>query len=261
AARLFPFPLGVFWLAVLIAARRGTPKDTGQGASHSPRAMPFAQLSTFYFLLFTLSAALTFAPLGLYFIQHPEDFFNRAAQIVARPGDENLLWQGIRRAAEMVFLDGEPYDRFNLPGLPLFPLPLGAFFVIGLLSIIIGLLRLLRPVQRNTQYAIRNTSSHLILPASLLLIVWLPFMLLPTALSVYDIFPSNVRAFGLTPLVFVFPALGIVATYRFLQKHWPGPLIGVAYPLTVLTLIVLAIGTYATYRLYFVEWANLRSQR
>lgn len=86
-------------------------------------------------------------------------------------------------------------------------------------------------------------------------------MLLPTALSVYDIFPSNVRAFGLTPLVFVFPALGIVATYRFLQKHWPGPLIGVAYPLTVLTLIVLAIGTYATYRLYFVEWANLRSQR
>jgi hypothetical protein len=214
-----------------------------------------------YFLLFTLAAALTFAPLGLYFLQHPEDFLNRAAQIVARPGDEGLLWQGIRRAAEMVFLDGEPYDRFNLPGLPLFPFPFGVFFVIGLLLVVVGLLRsgqIHRPA--STNHAPRPPSGFS-LPSSLLLLAWLPFMLLPTALSVYDIFPSNVRAFGLTPLVFVFPALGIVATYRWLQRHWPGPLIGTAYPFTILTLIVLAGGTYATYRTYFVEWANLRSQR
>lgn len=261
SARLFPFPLAVFWLTVLIAAWRVRKENAGQGADQAPRTASYAQLSTFHFLLFTLSAALTFAPLGLYFVQHPEDFLNRAAQIVARPGDEDLLWQGVRRAAEMVFLNGEPYDRFNLPGLPLFPLPLGAFFVVGLFVVIIGPLRSLRSALRPTQHAIRSTSSRFVLPASLLLLAWLPFMLLPTAISVYDIFPSNVRAFGLTPLVFVFPALGIVATYRFLQKHWPGPLIGTAYPLTVLTLLVLAGGTYATYRLYFVEWAGLRSQR
>lgn len=261
SARLFPFPLAMFWLAVLITAWRGRNEYTGQGADHASRTTRYAQLFTFYFLLFTLSAALTFAPLGLYFLQHPEDFLNRAAQIVVRPGDEGLLWQGSRRAAEMLFLNGEPYDRFNLPGLPLFPLPLGIFFVIGLLVVLVGFLRSLRSALRPTRHAPHTTPSRLVLPASLLLLVWLPFMLLPTALSVYDIFPSNVRAFGLTPLVFVFPALGIVTAYRFLQKHWPGPLIGAAYPLTVLTLIVLAGGTYATYRLYFVEWASLRSQR
>lgn len=253
SARLFPLPLAVFWLAVLIAAWRRRREAMGPGAENASRSAHSARLPIFHFLLFTFSAAITFAPLGLYFVRHPEDFLNRAAQIVVRPGDEGLLWQGVRRAAEMVFLNGEPYDRFNLPGLPLFPLPLGIFFVIGLLVVLAASARSLVGGRR---------SAVNLQPASqLLLLAWLPFMLLPTALSVYDIFPSNVRTFGLTPLVFVFPALGIVATYRFLQKHWPGPLIGAAYPLTVLTLIVLAGGTYATYRLYFIEWANLRSQR
>ncbi len=34
-------------------------------------------------------------------------------------------------------------------------------------------------------------------------------MLLPTALAVNEITPSNLRAIGMMPLVFVFPALGV----------------------------------------------------
>ncbi len=262
SARLFPFPLAVLWLAVFAAVWRWR---RGQGAGHQTHALrvigakpriPLPSALAGYFLLFVLSAALTFAPLGLYFVRHPEDFLNRAAQIVARPGDEGLLWQGFRRAAEMVFLDGEPYDRFNLPGLPLFPLPLGVFFAIGLFLVLLTAFG-----APPAAIGGRRSGFNLQRPASLLALAWLLFMLLPTALSVHDIFPSNVRAFGLTPLVFVFPALGLAATYRWVQQRWPGPLIGTAYPFTIITLVILAAGTSATYRLYFFEWANLRSQR
>src|SRR6185295_366015 len=74
-----------------------------------------------------------FAPLGVYFLRHPEDFLNRAGQVAPRAGETALLLDGLRRAAEMVFISGEPYDRYNLPGLPLFGPALGFFFIIGLL--------------------------------------------------------------------------------------------------------------------------------
>jgi len=86
-------------------------------------------------------------------------------------------------------------------------------------------------------------------------------MLLPTALAVHDVFPSNVRAFGLIPLLFVFPARGLLASYGWVQAHWPGPLIPYAYPLTVVCLVTLASGVYATYQDYFLAWARLPNQR
>jgi len=225
AARLFPFPLAIFWIALFFNTTRKS----------------WTLLS---FGVFLLAAALTFAPLGIYFFQHPADFFNRAGQIVPRAGEGELLLTGIRRAAEMIFWDGEPYDRFNLPGLSLLGPVLGFFFVIGGLLTVRDLVMI--PAQR---------------PLTLLLLTWMPLMLVPTALSVHDIFPSNVRAFGLIPLLFVFPARGLLASYRWVQQQWPGPLIPSAYPVTILCLITLAAGTLNTYRDYFVVWANLPNQR
>lgn len=233
SARLFPFPLAIFWIALLI------------GAARTPHVSRFTRP----FALFSLTAALTFAPLGMYFLQHPEDFFNRFSQVAPRAEQGTLLWQGVRRAAEMLFLNGEPYDRFNLPGLPLFAtFPLGVFFVIGLLSTAHSLL-------------FRRGPSPLSLAAEFLLLAWLPFMLLPTAIAVNEISPSNVRAFGLTPLVFVFPARGLVVSFRWVQRRAPGPLFASPYPLTVIALITLAFGAFTTYRQYFGEWASLPAQR
>lgn len=237
SARLFPFPLGVFWLALLLGVwlSRSSPPVS---------SFPFYALR---FTLYVLSAALTFAPLGVYFLQHPEDFLNRFSQVAPRAGEENLVWQGVQRALEMVFINGESYDRFNWPGLPLLVFPLGIFFVIGLLAIGYSLTR--PPVHPHAR-AVR-----------ILLLAWLPLMLLPTALSVNEIFPSNVRAFGVTPLLFVFPAYGLALAFRWLQKQWPGPLLPTAYPMTLLTLAILGFGTAFTYSLYFERWANLPSQR
>jgi hypothetical protein len=229
SARLFPFPLAVFVGALLLSSKR-----------------PNYQLPI---TLFLLSAALVFAPLGVYFWQHPEDFFNRFSQVAPQPGDEALVWQGVQRAAEMLFVSGEPYDRYNLPGLPLFAtIPLGVFFVVGLLFTFHSLLfrRGHTPVSRAAEW---------------LLVAWLPFMLLPAAISVREIFPSTIRALGVAPLVFVFPARGLVAAFRWVQQRSAGPLLANPYPLTAIALITLAVGGYTTYRQYFVEWAGLPAQR
>jgi hypothetical protein len=242
AARLFPVPLAVFWLALIIVSLR-RPSSVMSHLSFVIRS----------FALYFLSALLAFAPLGVYFLQHPDDFLNRASQVAPRPGEAGLLWQGIRRAAEMIFVNGEPYDRFNLPGLPLFGPVLGFFFVIGLLITLRNCARAF--------WDLRFGIWDLKLPTELLLLAWLPAMLLPTALAVHDIYPSNVRAFGLIPLLFVFPARGLLAGYRWLQSRWPAPLIPHAYPLTLVCLIALAAGSYSTGRNYFVAWANLPNQR
>src|SRR5258708_3795781 len=75
AARLFPVPLAVFWLALLagVLLRR-------RQAGHALRD------TSFNFLLFTLAALATFAPLGIYFLQTPQDFLNRATQLAPRAG-------------------------------------------------------------------------------------------------------------------------------------------------------------------------------
>jgi hypothetical protein len=252
AARLFPFPLAVFWGVLLWGEWRSKVRSLTPNAQRpkplgSSLQSPITnnQLPITQFLLFTLAAALTFAPLAYYFWQHPADFLNRAGQVVPKAGETELLLTGIRRAFEMVFINGEPYDRFNIPGRPLLGSVLGALFVIGWLVTLRNVFRKQTP---------------LALAREALLIVWVPFMLVPTALSVHDIFPSNVRAFGLIPLLFVFPARGLVTAYRAVQRFMPGPIIPRAHPVTLLGFAMVAVGTWATYNDYFNIWANLPTQ-
>jgi hypothetical protein len=276
AARLFPVPLAVFWLTLLFGAwradrQRRAPAQATQleddrslttddrprvPASTTRHQLPIALRS---FILFAASALLAFVPLGLYFLRHPEDFFNRAGQVVPRAGEAALLLDGVRRALEMVFLRGEPYDRYNLPGLPLFGPVLGFFFVAGFL---VTVRNAFRPQATISGHPLPFTNSQLPLARSTewLFLAWLPAMLLPTALAVHDVYPSNLRAFGLIPLLFVFPARGLLAAYRWLQQRLPGPLIPSPYPLLGVTVLALAGGVYTTGRQYFVEWANLPNQ-
>src|SRR5262249_45143029 len=160
-----------------------------------------------------------------YFLLHPEDFLNRAAQVAPRPGETALLLTGLRRAAEMLFLNGDPYDRFNIPGMPLLGGLLGFFFVIGLL---VTLRNAIKP-EGEQGGSLRSGAGGrkpfspapppprppaLQRAVEITLVAWLPAMLLPTALAVHDIFPSNMRAMGLIPLLFVFPARGLLVSFR-----------------------------------------------
>jgi len=94
-------------------------------------------------------------------------------------------------------------------------------------------------------------------------------MLLPTALSIHDIYPSNVRAFGLIPLLFVFPARGLlgfvagcwslVAGRRFSSRvrHSSFVIRHAKRSFVIPTFFLFLI----TFNNYFNIWANLPNQR
>ena len=145
------------------------------------------------FIVVALTALLVFAPLGGYFFNNPDAFLTRIQQVAPRGDQISALLDNVGRALGMFFLNGDPYIRFNLPGRPLFSLVWGVLFVVGLMIALIGVFRG-RTVWRKTAY-FSLISTTLI-------------MLLPTALAVNEITPSNLRAIGMLPLVFVFPALG-----------------------------------------------------
>jgi hypothetical protein len=175
AARLFPVAIAVLFLYAFIA-------DRGQ------RYRRIVQ-----FVVLTLCAIIIFLPLGIYFINNPSTFITRIQQVAPQSGQSIALIENIGRALGMFFLSGDPYIRFNEPYRPLFPFLLGILFIIGLIVAVIGLFRSRSPRRRFAYFAL--ISSTLI-------------MLLPTAFAVNEITPSNLRAIGLMPIVFVFPALG-----------------------------------------------------
>jgi 4-amino-4-deoxy-L-arabinose transferase-like glycosyltransferase len=184
AARLFPVAIAAIFL-FLIAFDRGQRKQR------------FTQ-----FLAVTGMALLVFAPLGLYFLNNPNAFLTRIQQVAPQAGQISALLENIGRAFGMFFLSGDPYIRFNLPDRPLFSIVWGTFFLIGLITALIGVFRG-RTLWRKTAY--------------FSIIVTTIIMLLPTTLAVNEITPSNLRAIGMMPLVFVFPALGI---WWIIQRIW-----------------------------------------
>lgn len=229
AARLFPIPVAVALVIFLAHPERSSALLASAERSRRARLSQVA--------IFLVAAATVFAPLGWFFVQHPESFFTRVNQLTPREGEGNLLWQGITGAAGMVFLSGDPYDRFNIPGRPIFGPLLGFFFIVGLAATLIRVF---------------HRSHTPTLPYSFLLIYTLTF-LLPTALSVHDIFPSNLRSMGLLSLLTVFPAWGIVAVIRRLTID--GGRRAVVYRL--LSIVCLLAGTLTTGYSYFNVWATV----
>lgn len=175
AARLFPIPLALALLTLLVA-------DRGRWRQR------LTQIGVF------LAAAMAaFAPLGLYFLRNPERFAVRIEQ-VASQGASLTLPQAFGRALGLFFVAGDPLPRINLPGKPVFGPFLAAAFLFGLALTITRLVRGREPLDR---------------ARDVLLLAWIPAMILPTALTVADIVPHFLRAAGLLPLIYLFPALSI----------------------------------------------------
>ncbi len=190
AVRLFPIPLGLAlgWLLI-----------------QSPGTQRAARLRQIAWVL--LIALITFAPLGIYFLQHPDAFMTRIAQ-VASPTWRDAL-HGMWRCVQALVWPGagDPYVRFNIPGRPVLDGVTAIFALIGSLSL------LLVPCRTALTRASRC-----------LLFASLGIMLLPSALATSEITPSHLRMVGLFPFVAMFPALGLIRVLRWLPagrwKSW-----------------------------------------
>ncbi len=210
AARAFPIPLAAAWLALIVAERERRRARLGQ------------------LVLFAAVAALVLAPLAYYWWTHPGSFLNRTRQVTAT--DWAAAWTGLRACLAMFFLRGDPYIRFNLPGRSLFDPVTAALFVLGIVVLIANRTS---PIGKSANRQIGHSANRQIghsanrqignfppcLPATrIFLLITLPAMLLPSALAVGDITPSNLRTIGLLPFVYVFPALGLSALQALISK-------------------------------------------
>ncbi len=223
-------------------------------------------------ILLYVVAGLVFAPLAMYFLQHPGSFSQRANAVTAL-GSSNPLARVVQAtvANTLQFFvpgSGDMAQFYNLPGRAVFD-PLSAVLAV------LGILALLAFWRR---------------PVALFLLAWWPALLLPSFLAT-DRFPTLPRVLGTIPGVFFFPAVGLAllggaivwAINRFLAIEGPrdrvhrGPVprpIGPAprregilglwvssrlvasAPLLAIAFLALVIQADLAYRDYFTVWAT-----
>lgn len=180
AARFFPLLV----VAIVLAATAIVPRTIVQ------RKKPLA--------LAVVASVVVFLPLGLHFLNHPDDFYGRAAQVSVfsaqwSGGEPWLrLWQSVKESARMFTVWGDINYRFNVAGQPVFGNLDGALFYLG---IVVALWRSAR-------------SRGLRRLAYVTAVLWGTIMLLPMTLSA-DSLPYFQRAIGILPVVYVFPALAL----------------------------------------------------
>ncbi len=149
--------------------------------------------------LVALFAALVAAPLVAYLVVQGSDGLLRVGQVsILNPAiNGGDLWgtlvRHIGRTALGFVVRGDFIPRHNVPLRPVFALPAALAFVAG------GIIAVRRA---------RRAPAH---GAALL---WVGVMLLPTILA--EDAPHMLRAVGVLPVLFVFPALGFVALWRTL---------------------------------------------
>lgn len=182
AARLFPVALAIPLLILLWGWRK--------------RAA-LAQLFTGLGFM-GLVGATVLAPLLFWFFQNPEAFWVRIDQVGASESGITVL-EGLRRTAAMLFWNGDPYIRFNIPGRPL-------FFPLAAIAAVLGIWQLLKQL---SQRDLHDQFGRWVLFMAPIV------MLLPTALATSEIVPSNLRAIGIFPFIVFWPAVGMMWLFDF----------------------------------------------
>ena len=234
ASRFFPFFLGGFLVLQAIVAYATRRSDKAILARHFRGIV----------LLFAV-AALVFLPLGIYFIQHPGSFSQRASEVVATNAANPLALMGKAALANVLqfFVPGrgDPAQFYNLPKRAVFD-PLTAVLALIGLGILLWRWKW---------------------PPALFLLTWFPALLLPSFLAT-DRFPTLPRVLGVIPAVYFYPAIGLVAAASLLAR-WSSKALShhratalPYYRSIAITLCALALIVHAgfTYRDYFGIWGR-----
>jgi len=155
-------------------------------------------------LLLAICACIVASPLLVYALRNLDTFLGRSSQVsIWSPAINggNLpgtLARHVLKTLGMFNWRGDFIPRHNLPYRPVFDVAMGLFFLLGLV------ISLYRAVRRQ-EYA-------------LLLISW-AVMLLPTILA--EGAPHFLRAVGVLPVLFVFPAIGCTTVWHVVSRRSP----------------------------------------
>ncbi len=160
-----------------------------------------------------VTGIIVFLPLGIHFWQHPEDFFGRSLEVnVISPQQftgssaAGGVGTAVLNTLGMFSFRGDGAWKYNLSGQPVFDWPMSALFYVGVVLALAGVVTYLR--RKRTE---RDPAS----PHAFVLL-WIVVMLLPGFISSES--PHFLRTIGITPAVFMLPALTIdwlAARWRF----------------------------------------------
>ena len=247
AFRFMPFVMAVpvgMALAQWRNARRSP--SASSGTDTRPR-LPCLPCVTAVGLLAAIIVAL---PIGLYFLQHPADFFGRGNQVsifsAASPSKEFVKSTALTLG--MFNLRGDCNARHNLACQPQLFWPLGLLFLIGAAHTIRALFR--KPVS----------------PVPYTLSAWFAMLMLPAVLTREGL-PHALRSIGLIPPVMILAAIGAGELWRTVTGYLEAALANPRYApyrsqlrrikgeLAVAAILVLVWIPAATYRDYFMRFA------
>ena len=180
-------------------------------------------------LLTLLAAAAVAAPLLLYLGARPE-LEVRVGELsaplrAATGGDFAPLWANATAALRLFTIEGDQTWRYNVPGRPLLPGVLGWLFYAGLLvagwQVVVGLKR-----KATTDYTdftdlrvLKSVKSVVAFssPGAFLALVWLALGFAPVLVTGPGL--STTQAIGMLPVLYVFPALALVAGWRAITNY------------------------------------------
>jgi 4-amino-4-deoxy-L-arabinose transferase-like glycosyltransferase len=179
------------------------------------------------FIVMAMVAGILFAPLAIYYLQHPGQFALRTGDVSIFAGKDSIgLGENIVRVARMFIDRGDLNVLINLPGRP-------ALDLLGIIGFWIGILIALT----------RFTS-----PRYLLLLIWIGLNLLPTVLTVDA--PHFLRAINALPAIIILATDGLTQVWaRVVPKIGWMPLV----------LIAIIFGGVLTYHGYFDVWGASRA--
>jgi len=184
AARLFPLPLAI--AGIWLLARMG---PAGRRRLLVRAAVVLGVV------------VIVFAPLGIFFLRHPDAFTTRMSQVVS-PSLSDAL-RGIGQCLQALVLPGagDRYVRFNEPGVPILDSLSALWLLLGVGAMVLARRR-----------------DRLEGAGRLLVLVAIPLMLLPSALATGEITPSNLRMVGLYPFLAIPVGWGLYTALALLMR-------------------------------------------
>lgn len=190
--------------------------------------------------IWLLAIFLVALPIGIYFLQNPQDFLSRASgvSVFAQQNPITAFFESAIRHLGMFNFHGDYNWRHNLAGSPMLPWPLGILFLVGF---IVSLKEIIMSIKNKNAGEKSNYW---------LIVVWFFVMLLPGVLT-YEGVPHALRVIGVIPPVYIFSGIG--AFWAF-EKSKPFFTNKKLY-LVLSILLVLSIG-YRDVHKYFIDWAK-----
>jgi 4-amino-4-deoxy-L-arabinose transferase-like glycosyltransferase len=210
AGRFVPLALGLFFVVQAGVARLKAERP----------------LVTRHFKGLALAAGVAvavFAPLLVFFIQHPSLFFERAGTVsIFNPawngGDlwGTLLLTTLKTLGTFADATGDPNRLANLPGRPMLGPVLAPLFWLGVGVSVWQVVRNVIEVRQKTRDGVFVLTSQtriadrdpLLAAAYLFLLCWWPVMLLPGILAPEDP-PHHLRIIGTAPATYTLAAVGL----------------------------------------------------